>query len=74
MRTQHIVRGLVAIGLVAGILQTGPAKVPARRRGTWTSFQDPTEQAFTVEVPKGWTIKGGLFRIGYSDARYMVEP
>ena len=69
MRTQHIVRGLIAIGLVAWILQTGPAKAAPQGGVTWTSFQDPTEQAFTVEVPKGWTIKGGLFRVGYSDAR-----
>ena len=31
------------------------------------------EQAFTVEIPKGWTVWGGLFRIGYSDVRPMVD-
>ncbi len=39
----------------------------------WTTFQDPIEQAFTVEVPKGWTVWGGLFRVGYSDVRPMVD-
>jgi len=73
MRTQRIVRGLIAMGLVAGILQTGPVTAAPQSGVTWTSFQDPNEQAFTVEVPKGWTIKGGLFRVGYSDARYMVD-
>lgn len=37
------------------------------------SFQDPIEQAFSLDVPKGWTVKGGLFRMGYSDARPMVD-
>ena len=36
-------------------------------------FEDPFEQAFTVEVPQGWTIRGGLFRLGYSDYRPMID-
>ena len=39
----------------------------------WTSFQDPFEQAFSVEVPQGWTVRGGLFRMGFSDERPMVD-
>jgi len=39
----------------------------------WTKFQDPLEHAFTVDVPQGWTAKGGLFRLGYSDARPMLD-
>lgn len=39
----------------------------------WTTFQDPFERAFSVDVPKGWTAKGGLFRLGYSDQRPMVD-
>ncbi|MBV8207551.1 MAG: hypothetical protein JO041_12215 [Acidobacteria bacterium] len=39
----------------------------------WTAFQDPFEKAFTLEVPQGWTVKGGLFRLGYSDERIMVD-
>lgn len=40
---------------------------------TWTKFEDPFERAFTLEVPQGWTAKGGLFRLGYSDQRPMVD-
>jgi hypothetical protein len=39
----------------------------------WTSFQDPMEQAFSVEIPRGWAVRGGLFRMGYSDERPMVD-
>jgi hypothetical protein len=39
----------------------------------WQKYQDPLEQAFTLEVPSGWTVKGGMFRMGYSDHRIMVD-
>jgi len=39
----------------------------------WTNFQDPFEQAFSVEVPRGWKVRGGLFRMGFSDERPMVD-
>jgi hypothetical protein len=28
----------------------------------WTHFTDPTENAFTVSVPEGWKVKGGIVR------------
>src|SRR5580704_1948933 len=40
---------------------------------SWTKYEDPLEQGFTVDVPKGWIVKGGLFRLGYSDHRAMVD-
>jgi hypothetical protein len=39
----------------------------------WTSFLDPFEQAFSVEIPQGWKVHGGLFRMGFSDERPMVD-
>ncbi len=39
----------------------------------WTQYEDPFERAFTLDVPQGWTVKGGMFRLGYSDARPMVD-
>jgi outer membrane murein-binding lipoprotein Lpp len=47
--------------------------VSAAAQTSWISFQDPIEHAFTLDVPKGWSAKGGLFRMGYSDARPMVD-
>ena len=40
---------------------------------TWKEYNDPIERAFTVDVPQGWTAKGGLFRLGYSDYRPMID-
>jgi hypothetical protein len=41
--------------------------------GGFVKFEDPREKAFTLEVPQGWTVKGGLFRLGFSDERPMVD-
>jgi len=49
------------------------ASIPAALAVEWTTFQDPIEKAFTIDVPTGWTAKGGLFRLGYSDYRPMVD-
>jgi hypothetical protein len=38
-----------------------------------SQFEDPHEHAFSVAVPQGWTVRGGLFRLGYSDERGMVD-
>ena len=29
---------------------------------SWTTFTDPYENAFTIEVPRGWTVAGGVYR------------
>lgn len=39
----------------------------------WQSYQDPLEQAFKLDVPSGWAVKGGMFRLGFSDHRIMVD-
>jgi hypothetical protein len=39
----------------------------------FVKFEDPHEKAFTLEVPEGWTVKGGLYRLGFSDQRPMVD-
>jgi hypothetical protein len=39
----------------------------------WASFEDPTEHAFRVEVPRGWSARGGSIRMGASDLRYMLD-
>jgi hypothetical protein len=41
--------------------------------GAWSRFEDPFEHAFALSVPRGWTVKGGLFRMGFSDQRVMVD-
>jgi len=40
---------------------------------SWTAFQDPVEHAFSLQVPVGWKITGGLYRFGPLDPRAMVD-
>lgn len=69
--------GLWVVSLfVAGLLPGVGFKAtssPSDFKVEWTQFQDPFEKSFVVDVPKGWTVKGGLFRLGYSDERPMVD-
>jgi hypothetical protein len=56
----------------------GPTPVPAGGSGTaagisWTQFEDPAEQAFTMQVPRGWKVVGGAYRFGPLDPRAMVD-
>lgn len=39
----------------------------------WTKFTDPSEGSFTVDVPAGWTVTGGLTRYGALDVRPWVK-
>jgi hypothetical protein len=68
--------GLTLLLLFAGC--RGNALEPAEAQDTktaaaWTQFEDPFEHAFSVAVPQGWSVRGGLFRLGYSDERVMVD-
>src|SRR3569833_4741944 len=38
----------------------------------WTTFTDPSDHAFTVEVPAGWQVQGSLRRFSTQDVRSEV--
>jgi hypothetical protein len=50
---------------------SAPGKTPATV--TWVRYDDPAERAFSIEVPQGWEVQGGLYRFGYFDTRWMVD-
>ena len=39
----------------------------------WETYRDPTEHAFSMDVPKGWLVQGGVYRFGYIDVRSMID-
>ena len=43
---------------------SSPAAAPAHGLTdvSWTTFTDPYEDAFTIEVPRGWKVAGGVVR------------
>ena len=58
-RWRHVTRNLIAMGLAAAGFCSLAHAAPQGGAISWVSWEDPNEQAFTIEVPKGWTIKGG---------------
>ncbi len=69
-RAAVIIIFLIALIYATSLSSSSHKATPAL---TWTKFEDPSEQAFTVEVPQGWTVHGGLYRLGYSDYRPMID-
>lgn len=60
--------GLLAIGCCLSV------PLCAQARLSLVQLQDSSpEHAFSLDVPKGWTAKAGMFRLGYSDVRIMVD-
>jgi hypothetical protein len=54
---------------------TGPA-TPGAPRGdalTFVPWRDPREGAFSLDIPKGWQVRGGAFRFAGVDVRPLVE-
>ncbi len=39
----------------------------------WISYTDSAEGAFSMDVPYGWQIQGGMYRFGYFDVRWMIN-
>lgn len=60
--------GLTAMALLAG----NAIAQPAQPGGGWTRFTDPTENAFTLDVPQGWRVAGGVRRFAPSEAKTWV--
>ena len=36
-------------------------------------YYDPSEHSFSLEVPRGWSVEGGMYRFGYFDVRATVD-
>jgi hypothetical protein len=39
----------------------------------WVRYTDSAEGAFSIDVPFGWQIQGGMYRFGYFDVRWMID-
>ena len=67
-----LMSGLLMLAAVASA-QTAYPKAASHAHSSWTSFQDPAEQAFSLNVPTGWKTIGGTYRFGPLDPRIMVD-
>jgi hypothetical protein len=57
---------------VSGPADTSPGAGPVRPDVTFVRFQDPAEGAFSLDVPQGWRVTGGLLRKAPVDVRSGV--
>jgi hypothetical protein len=39
----------------------------------WVNYTDSAEGAFSMDVPVGWQVQGGMYRFGYFDVRWMMD-
>jgi len=39
----------------------------------WVRYTDSAEGAFSMDVPVGWQVQGGMYRFGYFDVRWMMD-
>lgn len=39
----------------------------------WVHYNDSAEGAFSIDVPYGWQVQGGMYRFGYFDVRWMID-
>ena len=73
MKLSQCLTSLVVLLIASGCGVQGSKPSAPSGDVVWGKYEDPLEQAFTLEVPRGWTVKGGMFRLGYSDHREMVD-
>ena len=65
---------VIAAAMLSAHLSTSrPATAAAPANISWTKFEDPKEKAFSADVPAGWTVRGGAYRLGFSDVRPMID-
>ncbi len=54
------------------LLVAPPGTARAQGDPAWVRFTDPVESAFTVEIPEGWRVAGGVRRFAPSEAPAWV--
>lgn len=66
MRTNVLLIPALALGAGNAVAQAGS---PA----DWVVMHDTRENAFSIEVPKGWKISGGAYRLGANNPRFLID-
>lgn len=69
----------IATSIAVLLLMNLGCYAAAQRTGTsndspaWVRYTDNAEGAFSMEVPIGWQVEGGMYRFGYFDVRWMMN-
>jgi hypothetical protein len=57
---------------LSALLPTG-AEAQSGASPLWVNYTDNAEGAFSMDVPIGWQVEGGMYRFGYFDVRWMMD-
>lgn len=75
----------MALPLLAVMLGSAGCRAAANQTGTtigrteaagslnYVNYTDNAEGAFSMDVPVGWQVLGGMYRFGYFDVRWMMD-
>ena len=73
----HLASGLqITIGTQSKSGSQAKTGNPAKATGGnpyWVRYTDNAEGAFSIDVPVGWQVEGGMYRFGYFDVRWMMD-
>ncbi len=53
--------------------EEGASQEPTAPRTRYQSWKDPTENAFSIEIPQGWSVNGGTFRRASVDLVHVLN-
>lgn len=72
-----IVVVMSGLTLCAGCTMSQGAKpagpVAAGKQADWVVVRDTRENAFSIEVPRGWKVNGGAYRLGANNPRFLID-
>ena len=61
------------VSCTAGPSQSPSSKPSSQSKTVWIRYEDLAEHAFAFDAPQSWEVKGGSYRFGYFDVRWMVD-
>jgi len=61
------------VALIACLAAASHAATKQSESPTWVRYTDNAEGAFSMDVPVGWQVEGGMYRFGYFDVRWMMD-
>ncbi len=74
MKRNALVSISFMVAILVGTVAVRPASTLWAQGGVgWITVRDTREQAFSIDVPKGWKTYGGMFRFSSVDARPFVD-
>lgn len=68
---------MIAVLMMSAGCYAGPSathsSAKTQESPTWVRYTDNAEGAFSMDVPVGWQVQGGMYRFGYFDVRWMMD-